>query len=404
MVDMSINFAGVELKNPMWLANGHISQTVEQMKKAIDAGVSVVDVKTSSDEPEGQIYPRALPGFLDKYEMPQNYSFGLIALLPLEKHVKLIREIKPIAEKEDVKVLGSYGMLPADGIAGFVKAAQAIEEAGADLFKFAVAGCPLIEATKSEEERQAELKLYYESLNELCTAIKEGVSIPVGLKLISRDMVDLLNGLNSSARSVDWLEIQGDYSGWVIDVEAGRPVFPTMSQWGRASKNLSVNMAHFTYNYLKSNNLDIPIMSTGGIWTWRDSIERMMVGATCFNMHTAVEYRGYKLYTEVLDGMKKFLERKEYEKASNIIAVATPYMDDPEEIEKWFVEYVVPPEKVLITVDPKKCNGCGRCEVCVSDGIRVEEDLAKVDLAKCDRCGLCASLCPSDAITLKIVK
>ena len=95
--------------------------------------------------------------------MPENYSFGVIALLPLEKHLELIREIKPIAEKEDVRVLGSYGMQPVDGIEGFVKAAKAIEDAGADLFKFAVAGCPLVEATKSEEERQADLKLYYEA-------------------------------------------------------------------------------------------------------------------------------------------------------------------------------------------------------------------------------------------------
>lgn len=58
-----------------------------------------------------------------------------------------------------------------------------------------------------------------------------------------------------------------------------------------------------------------------------------------------------------------------------------------------------------ITVDVKKCNGCGKCGDACPKGPKIwkiEDDKAIViDVDYCINCGSCAAMCPEDAIKIK---
>lgn len=52
-------------------------------------------------------------------------------------------------------------------------------------------------------------------------------------------------------------------------------------------------------------------------------------------------------------------------------------------------------------VDKEKCSGCENCvDVCPTEAISMEDDIAVVDIDECTDCGACVDECPEEAITL----
>jgi ferredoxin len=54
------------------------------------------------------------------------------------------------------------------------------------------------------------------------------------------------------------------------------------------------------------------------------------------------------------------------------------------------------PQLLVARVDPKNCNGCGRCVAdCPYEAIQLKEGKAQVLAQRCAACGICAGACPS---------
>ncbi|MEW6618620.1 MAG: 4Fe-4S binding protein [bacterium] len=52
-------------------------------------------------------------------------------------------------------------------------------------------------------------------------------------------------------------------------------------------------------------------------------------------------------------------------------------------------------------VDTEKCDGCGTCvEVCPTEAIALEDDVAQVNEDECTECGTCVEECPNGAISM----
>jgi UDP-glucose 4-epimerase len=55
---------------------------------------------------------------------------------------------------------------------------------------------------------------------------------------------------------------------------------------------------------------------------------------------------------------------------------------------------------VTVTVDPEKCNECGKCfKVCIYNGLKLKNGKPVVNQENCTGCGNCENQCPTSAIS-----
>lgn len=387
MIDLNVKFAGVSFKNPIVATAGPPTRSEYGLKKCIEAGVGGICTKSISYNPP---QPRPSIWFLDKYGKPSNLvNIGPGFWTP-EQGVKYLKEIKPLAKKEDVVLVANLDM-------GVFKEKESkelgekMEDAGADMIE---AAAPSDIVMLSEKEADSWFEEYP---TRIIKTLKEAVSIPVFLKmgLEGYSHLGLTKKIEDAGAYAHSLNILGFSPN--IDIDTGKPVVLGLPRYsGCALEGLCCYAT-----YMIASNAKLPLMSSGGISTSRDAIECLMCGATLVGVCTAAVYRGFKVYTEMVNGLRGFLERKAHDKVQDIMGVAMPHIKNLEELRKFVLERLVPRGSLSMIVDPSKCSGCGKCSACVFGAIVMGSGLPKIDLDLCERCGACATICPSDAITVR---
>jgi dihydropyrimidine dehydrogenase (NAD+) subunit PreA len=149
----------------------------------------------------------------------------------------------------------------------------------------------------------------------------------------------------------------------------------------------------FCAQLLKDPTLkDIPISGIGGIETWRDAVEFLMIGCRNVQVTTAIMQYGYRIVEDMISGVSHFMDERGYNSLDDFIGIVLPNLVPAEEIRRTF--------KVLPSVDFNKCIGCGRCYISCFDGAHqaFEWDEKKrrpiLDEEKCVGCHLCLNVCP----------
>lgn len=186
-----------------------------------------------------------------------------------------------------------------------------------------------------------------------------------------------------------------DFRVTFLDIETARPPLTIPFGYGRWLRGLS--------NYaisISAKDTGLQVISSGGIWNWRDAVERMMCGATIAALESPVQYRGYKVFGEILTGMTRFMERKGYDRASDMTGLAVPYIDNMEELVVQFMDAAVPPQSLGMILREDKCNGCGKCDSCIYGAVVMDNGKPRIDLELCERCGSCVTICPVEALAI----
>jgi dihydropyrimidine dehydrogenase (NAD+) subunit PreA len=138
----------------------------------------------------------------------------------------------------------------------------------------------------------------------------------------------------------------------------------------------------------------VPISGIGGVSSWRDVVEYIMVGATTVQTCTAVMWRGLQVFKEFSDGLRSFMDRKGYKTIEDFRGIALKHLTTVEKLAMMEPKYAV--------VDRTLCNSCNICvRVCPYNAIKMVKNKASVQSEKCDGCGLCRAWCPATAIELE---
>ena len=141
---------------------------------------------------------------------------------------------------------------------------------------------------------------------------------------------------------------------------------------------------------------ELPISGLGGLFTWRDAVEFLAVGASTVQLGTAIMWQGFGIIEHLIQGLSDYLDGKGFADLSPVVGAALPKV----------VEF---PEMSLIPrarahVD-ETCNGCLMCVTACSDGgyqaiSGQKGEVVTIDGERCDGCGLCVLVCPLHSIQM----
>jgi dihydropyrimidine dehydrogenase (NAD+) subunit PreA len=170
---------------------------------------------------------------------------------------------------------------------------------------------------------------------------------------------------------------------------------------GTAVKPIALNMVS---ELARDEEFKIPISGIGGINTWRDAVEFMLLGAGNVQVCTAVMHYGYRIVEDMIDGLNNYLDDKGFESVNEIIGKSVARVTDWGNLD---LNY-----DVKAHVNNEYCIRCNLCYVACEDGAHQSFRFDEVDGKRypyvveeeCVGCNLCALVCPSPgAITMKRV-
>ena len=392
-MDLRTTFAGVEFKNPIVTSAGSLGAQVASLERSVKAGAGAVTVKTPSLDKDNIKHPRPAHKFLRQYNTPRMMINWESFTISIDEALELVKRIKPVAKKHDCRLIASLGVdyYAMDHPAEFSMAAKQLEKNGAEILEI-IAFCPFYIKTSAEE-----LDLNERAINTTSKAAKEAVQIPVIEKVAYEYNTYFLSVTGALKQiGVKNLHVFTRTRGAIIDIETMESICPGpqtlfYGELRKSGTNRAVALA--------SDIGGFELMSSGGLWTATDCLERMMCGAKLVAIHTALQYYGHKLIGELADGISKYLDRKRLT-LDDIVGVAVPSVVKPEGYTAFIEERSVPKEALDIVVDAEKCNGCGICTKCINGAFRIENEKAIINLDLCERCGICESMCPTGAITI----
>lgn len=305
-MNLKIKLFDRRLENPLFLPSGIIND-VPGHKLAIDAGAGCIVLKSITVEPrEGNPIPRVA-----KYEYGILNSVGLKN--PGLKEGK--KQIKDFLKKTKAPVIISVF---ATNVKDFKKLVGEMSE----LKPFAIEinlSCPNV------QDEFGEMISNKSSLsNEVIKGVKkEAGKTPIIAKLTPNvDSISEVAKACESAGADAIAAINTIAPSMVIDIYKRKPILGAKKGGlsGPGIRPVAVAKVFEIYESVK-----IPILGMGGVEKWQDAVELMMAGATLVGVGSSVYLRGYKIYKEIIDGMKCFLVKEKIKNINSLIGVAHNY-------------------------------------------------------------------------------
>ena len=401
MADLSVEIAGVTLKNPFMLSAAEPTESFAKMKRAIDMGAGAVVAKSYSSGQEMKrqtdiakyavlgydrrpAYGKDIPKFFTLY-----CRTGMIQM-PEDDWMEELRKTQQYAEKFDAQVIGSVAGQPT--IEETFRLTKKIEQTGVKMLEIDL-GCA---QTEQMEEKGALLKTK-EDYFERTKALAENLSIPLIIKLSPQqpDLVATAKGVKEVGAGA--VTCHGRFLGFMVDPETAKPLIWTFAGVG-GPWMLPISLRWVAKIHLAVPAL--PILGVNGAYDWEDMVRFHMSGATAVEFCSVIMIKGYSWIKRTIEGLNSFLERKGYKSVQEIIGVAAKAAYDYSEL------YTLPEYQERSVIDADLCIRCEKCsEVCWYDAIETADDgLARSNEAKCKGCRNCMIVCPvPECITMKTV-
>lgn len=303
MSDLSLKFLGKKFKNPLFLPSGIINE-IAGHKMAIDAGAGCVVLKSITLQPrEGNPIPRVA-----------KYEYGIINSVGLKnpglKEGK--KQIKIFLKQAKVPVIASV-------FAVSIKDFQELVSEIAEIKPYAIEinlSCPNVEgefgkmiSNKSDSSFQV-----------IKSVKKEAGKIPLIAKLTPNvEQIGEIAKACEQAGASAIAAINTVAPSMIIDIYKRKPILGAKKGGlsGPGIRPVAIAKIYEIYEAVK-----IPILGMGGVEKWQDAVEMMMAGATLIGVGSSVYLRGYKIYQEILTGLKNFMKEENINNIKKLVGAA----------------------------------------------------------------------------------
>ncbi|MBI5464948.1 MAG: NAD-dependent dihydropyrimidine dehydrogenase subunit PreA, partial [Ignavibacteriales bacterium] len=296
MADLKINFAGIKSPNPFWLASAPPSNSAYQVCKAFEAGWGGAVWKTIG-APVMNVCNRYGAIDYNGQKIAGLNNIELISDRDLEVNLKEIAETKKLWP--DRAVIVSL-MVESDRQVWRDIVKRTIDT-GADGIELNY-GCP---HGMSERGMGAAVGQVPEYCSMITAWVAEVSTIPVLVKLTPNisDIrypgraakkggahgISLINTINTiMGIDLDSLELKPS-----IDGKGGHGGYA-----GPAVKPIALNMVSAIAT---DPEINLPISGMGGVSTWRDAAEFILLGSTSVQVCTAVMHYGFRIINDLTE-------------------------------------------------------------------------------------------------------
>ena len=388
---LKCELCGIPLENPFLLASSVVGSTYDMCARAFEAGWAGVRLKTICSLDIHEASPRfsaiaGSDGSIIGFKNIEQLSDHSVA-----ENMEIFRRLK---EKYPTKFI--LASIMGQDETEWGELARLCEENGADAVELNFS-CP----NMAEGGLGSDIGQVPELVEKYTAAARRACSIPVLAKLTPNvekmspaaeaarrggaDGVSAINTIKSivgvnphtyvSSPSVHGRSAVGGYSGSAVKPIALRFV-------AELARNPKLKGMH--------------ISAMGGIETWQDALEFILLGGGSLQAATAVMQYGYRIIDDLKAGLNLYLAEKGFSSVREAVGLGLDTVSDT----------TVPLERDTILYPQfirERCIGCGRCRISCEDGghqaIRMDEDRRPVLNGKnCVGCHLCVLVCPQRAI------
>ena len=388
-VDLSVEFCGLKLENPFVLAPSPSTDHLELLIQAFEAGWAGAVLKTVAVD--SSIVSRVFP-LVRRIE--QGHSFiGLQNIDLVSEHsVEDIEHIVVTLKKRFPNKVVIPSIM-ASTREDWQSLAKRFVAAGADIIECSIwcpHGAEWSLCTKVQEPVGTE---------QIARWVKEVTGdVPVVIKLSAQDSDIIATALaveRSGADGVCAINTIKSITGVNLSTLIPYPNVAGLSTYGGLSGPALKPIAlRCTAEIAQNVNLDIA--SSGGISTWQDGAEFLLLGASTLQLCTAVLRFGIGIIRELTQGLEGWMKEMGFQSLTDVIGRSLPYLVEHSQLPRG-IQFVA-------HIREEVCAGCGICyTACRSGGheaISFMEGLPQVSVSKCIGCGLCRAMCSLNAISL----
>jgi dihydroorotate dehydrogenase (NAD+) catalytic subunit len=302
-VDITVDFAGIRLVNPVWTASGtcgYADELADFMDINCLGGFITKSITTKPRK--GNPTPRIVEtdsGMLN--------AIGL-ANIGLDK---FIEEKLPILEKMSASV---FVNVAGQTIDEYVAVVQRLSS------EKAIAGFELNISCPNVKRGGISFGTEPEQIKEITSAAKNAT----GDKTLMVKLSPAVTDISVIARAAidggaDALSLINTFTAMVIDIESRKPVLAnrTGGLSGPAIKPIAVYLVSKVYSEVTKGS-GIPILGMGGIRTASDAVEFIIAGASSVAVGTAnfIEPAGA---LKIIEGIKKYCNRNNITKITDLV-------------------------------------------------------------------------------------
>lgn len=302
MVDLSTEYLGLKLKNPIVPSSSPLSKDVNSAIALEDAGASAIIMHSLFEEKinyenehlERFFHQQSIGhGEAENFHpVPEDYQSYQ------EKHLEQLNKLK---SQLDIPVIASLnGTTPG----GWIEYGSALEEAGADALELNVY---YLAADPLEDSQQVETRYI-----ELLQSLHSHVSIPITMKLSPHfsALIPFTQQLQKNgAKGIALFNrfYQPDINLDTLQIESKLELSSSQESL------LRIRWTAILFDYL-----DCSLAVTGGMHNHEDVLKALLAGADVTHMCSALLQNGPSQIETVLQNLKQWLEEHEYESVQQL--------------------------------------------------------------------------------------
>jgi dihydropyrimidine dehydrogenase (NAD+) subunit PreA len=399
MASLQNDFLGIKSPNPFWLASAPPTDKKYNVLRALEAGWGGVVWKTLGSQVKNVSSRYSAVDYNGHKVMGFN-NIELISDRPLDINLREIREV--VKEFPDRAMVVS--LMADNHKQAWHDLIRQVEDTGAHGIELNF-GCP---HGMTERGMGAVVGQDPEIACMVVEWVMEAASIPVITKLTPNvhSVVPTAKAcIRAGTNGLSLINTIQSVTGIDLDTFVPNPNVAGQSVYGGycgpAVKPIALKMlSTLGHDPLTKT---VPISGIGGITTWRDAVEFMLLGAGNVQICTAAMRYGFRIIHDLCSGLENWMDEKGFKTLDDFVGLSVPKITEWEKLDL--------NHHIIAHINQDKCIHCGLCYITCEDtshqSIQMDRgnpyNTYTIKEEECVGCNLCQIVCPVDqCITMEV--